>query len=80
MSIRLIKHEAIPKCGSYEVRYIDGRPSRFFYWDDQPSRRLDPNTLTGEQALELAKAVARHVRQSGGRKESSQLSGLHHSG
>jgi hypothetical protein len=32
-SVRIIKHEAIPKCGSYEVRYYDGRPSRFFYWD-----------------------------------------------
>jgi hypothetical protein len=56
---RLIKHETVPNCGSYEVRYSDGRPSRYFYWDDQPSRRLDPNTLTGAQALELAKALTR---------------------
>jgi len=49
MSTRLIKHEAIPNCGSYEVRYSDGRPSRYFYWDDLPGRRLDSNTLTGEQ-------------------------------
>ena len=33
-SVRLIKHEAIPNCGSFEVRFSDGRPSRFFYWDD----------------------------------------------
>jgi hypothetical protein len=26
--IRIIKHEAVPKCGSYEVRYSDGRPSK----------------------------------------------------
>jgi hypothetical protein len=59
MTVRLIKHEVIPQTGSYEVRYSDGRPSRYFYWDDMKSRRLDPNTLTGEQALELAKAAAR---------------------
>jgi hypothetical protein len=56
---RLIKHEAVPGTGSYEVRYSDGRPSQYFYWDDDPGRRLDPNTLTGEQALEQAKAFAR---------------------
>jgi hypothetical protein len=59
MTVGLIKHEAVPNCGSYEVRYSDGRPSRFFYWDDLASRRLDPNTLTCEQALERAKAIAR---------------------
>ena len=37
--IRVIKHEAVPKCGSYEVRFPDGTESRFFYWDDLPSRR-----------------------------------------
>jgi len=29
--IRLIKHEAVPNCGSFEVRFPDGRPSRYFY-------------------------------------------------
>ena len=38
MPIRLIKHEAVPRCGSFEVRYDDGRPPRYFYWDDEPSR------------------------------------------
>jgi hypothetical protein len=57
-SVRIIKHEAIPNCGSYEVRFADGRPSKFFYWDDLPGRRLDPTRLTGEQALELAKLAA----------------------
>jgi len=28
--IRIIPHEAVPKCGSYEVRFPDGRPSRFY--------------------------------------------------
>jgi hypothetical protein len=57
--VRLIKHETVPNCGSYEVRYSDARPSQFFYWDDDPGRRLDPNTLTSEQALERAKATAK---------------------
>jgi hypothetical protein len=26
-NVRLIKHEVIPQCGSFEVRYSDGRPS-----------------------------------------------------
>lgn len=60
--VRLIKHEAVPKCGSYEVRYPDGRPSRYFYWDDEASRRLRPELLTGDEALERAKAVAREAR------------------
>ena len=65
LSVRLIKHEAVPECGSYEVRFPDGRPSRYFYWDDVPSRRLRPDLLTGEQALERAKAVARAARNCG---------------
>jgi hypothetical protein len=60
--IRLIKHEAVPRCGSYEVRFADGRPSRFFYWDDIPGRRLNPKTLTGEQAEQWAKTFARGER------------------
>jgi len=27
--IRIIKHEAVALCGSFEVRFPDGRPSRF---------------------------------------------------
>jgi hypothetical protein len=57
--IRIIKHEAVPQCGSFEVRFADGRPSQYFYWDDLPSRRLNPQTLDRETALEKAKALAR---------------------
>jgi hypothetical protein len=57
--IRIIKHEAVPKTGSFEVRFLDGKGSRFFYWDDEPSRRLRPEQLTSEEALEQAKAFAR---------------------
>ena len=57
--VRIIQHEAVPQCGSFEVRYPDDRPSVYFYWDDLPSRRLIPATLDRETALEKAKAVAR---------------------
>jgi hypothetical protein len=45
--IRIIRHEAVPDCGSYEVRFPDGRPSKYFYWDDVPSRLLRPELLDG---------------------------------
>jgi hypothetical protein len=35
-----------------------GRPS-IFYWDDEASRRLRPELLTGEEAERSAKALAR---------------------
>jgi hypothetical protein len=58
-AIRVIKHEVIPQCGSFEVRFPDGAPSRYFYWDDLPSRRLRPDLVDGETALEQAKTFAR---------------------
>jgi hypothetical protein len=60
--VRLIKHEAVPKCGSFEVSFSDGRPSRYFYWDDIPGRRLYPDQVDSQTALERAKALARAVR------------------
>jgi hypothetical protein len=30
-NVRLIKHEAVLRSGSLEVRFSDGRPSRYFY-------------------------------------------------
>ena len=55
--VRIIKHEAVPQCGSFGA--LPGlRPSVYFYWDDLPSRRLNPQTLDRETALEKAKAVA----------------------
>ena len=62
MAIRVIKHEVVPQCGSYEVRFSDGRPSKYFYWDDVPSRRLRPEVLTREQAEREAKSFARAGR------------------
>jgi hypothetical protein len=61
-SVRLIKHEAVPKCGSFEVRCSDGRPSRNFYWDDIAGRRLNPDQVDSQTALERAKALARAAR------------------
>jgi hypothetical protein len=46
--IRILKHEAVPTCGSYEVHFPDGRPSRYFYWDDVPSRRLGRRSSPGQ--------------------------------
>jgi hypothetical protein len=60
--IRIIRREAVPKTGSFEVRFADGRPSRLFYYDDVLGRRLRPDILTSEQALEQAKALARTER------------------
>ena len=50
--IRIIKHEAVPGCGSFEVRSPGSRESQFIYWDDIPARRLRPETLDRETALE----------------------------
>ena len=62
--IRVRKHEALPGCGSFEVRLPVERPT-FFYFDDLASRRLRPEMLTREQALEQAKALARDGRDKG---------------
>jgi hypothetical protein len=60
--VRIIKHEVVVDCGSSRMR-IPGRPSQYFYWDDLPSRRLRPDTLDRETALEKAKSVARAIQQ-----------------
>ena len=57
---RLIKHEVVPNCGSFDVRFADG--SRFFYWDDEPSRRLRAEQIGREEALDLARSFARAQR------------------
>jgi len=57
--VRLIKHEAIPGCGSFEVRPSGGLRSRYFYWDDVASRRLRPEQMTRAEARELATSLAR---------------------
>ena len=44
-TVRLIKHEVVPNCGSYEVRFSDGRPSVYFYWDDIAGPRIRPGKV-----------------------------------
>ena len=65
--IQIIRHEVVPKCGSYEVRFPDGRPSKFFYWEDIPGRRLRSDRADSFQALKDAKAFARAERDRGPR-------------
>ena len=60
--IQIIRHEVAPKCGSYEVRFSDGRPSKFFYWEDIPGRRLRSDQADSFQALKDAKAFAQAER------------------
>ena len=58
--IRIIPHRgADDDCGRLEVWFADGRKSVRFYWDNEVSRRLHPNTFTREQAIEKATALAR---------------------
>lgn len=65
--VRFVRHEAVAQCGSYEVRFFDGRPSRFFYWDDLPGHTR-PEQLTSEQALEAAHKLARDAQLSAPRR------------
>ena len=59
MRVRLIRHEAVPKCGSFEIRFPDGRPPRFVYWDDIPGRRLRTDLADSAVAERVAKIFAR---------------------
>ncbi len=56
----------MPNCGSFEVRYPEGKASKFFYWDDIPGRRLRPDQLTRAEAFEAAQAFARAERDNAG--------------
>jgi hypothetical protein len=62
MKIRLLKHiSEIPSqdCGSFEIKFPDGRPSVYFYWDDNPGRRSITQRLSSEEAERKAKDLAR---------------------
>lgn len=60
--VRIIKHEAIPDTGSFEVRFADGRKSEYFYWDDNPGRRAVTGKPNQASALQAARAMARGAR------------------
>ena len=58
--VRIIPHRGVDDdCGNLEVWFVDGRQSVRFSWDSRFSRRLNRNTLTREQAVEQATALAR---------------------
>lgn len=59
--VRIIPHTIpeIPDCGSFEVRFADGRESKYFYWDDNAGRRAVTLKPTQAQALQDAKTFAR---------------------
>jgi hypothetical protein len=59
MRVRLIRHEPVPKTGSYEIRFPDGKPSRFIYWHDIVGRRLPTDLADGAVAERVAKIFAR---------------------
>ena len=59
MKIRVMKHEAVPGCGSYEVRFPDRRPSKYFYFENLAGRRLRPDRVEQAVAEQEAKGFAR---------------------
>jgi len=61
--IRILRHSVIPEAGSFEVRFADGRPSRYFYWDDNAGRRSITRKMDQATALEAAKELARAERE-----------------
>ena len=64
--IRLIKHEAVPGCGSFEVRFADGRGSVYFSLRICPDGSCRAEQLTRAEALELAKTLTRDERKKEG--------------
>ncbi|MGY4333299.1 hypothetical protein ACVWWG_007716 [Bradyrhizobium sp. LB7.2] len=58
-NIRIIRHEAVPQTGSFEVRFPDERASVYFYFEDIPGRRMRPEMLDSATAEAKAKALAR---------------------
>ena len=59
MKIRVIKHEVVPDFGSYEVRFPDGRPSKYFCFENLPGRRLQTDRVEQAVAEQEAKRFAR---------------------
>lgn len=57
--IRIIRHEVVPNCGSFEIQFKDGRQSKFFYWDDVPGRGLRDDQFDQETAKRKAQEFAR---------------------
>jgi hypothetical protein len=47
---------------SYEVRYTDGRASRYFYFETDAGRRVISRKMSPAEAQEAARAFARQER------------------
>jgi hypothetical protein len=56
---RDVPHEAVLDAGSFEVVYLDGWLSDFFYFEDNSGRRLRPDVMTKPEAQRAAQAKAR---------------------
>jgi hypothetical protein len=56
--IRIVRHEGVPLCGSFEVRFPDGRPSRYFSLDDIAGRRPRPDLVDSATARDEAQSFA----------------------
>lgn len=63
--IRIKKHttDRIPDSGSYGVHFADGRPSVYYYFDDNAGRRSIRRVDDSAAALEKAKEFAREERE-----------------
>ena len=59
MKIRVIKHEVTTGWGSYEVRFPDGRPSKYFYFVNLPGRRLRSDQVERAVAAQEARRFTR---------------------
>jgi hypothetical protein len=53
------QHEVVPDCGSYEVRFPDGRPSKYFYFENLPGRRLRSDRAEQAVARQRFKKIRR---------------------
>ena len=61
MTIRIIKHGAVPNTGSFENLIPDGRPSVYFYWDDIP-RGSSPEQMAPCVHLSKVQSVDQRMR------------------
>jgi len=61
--VRIIKHEAVSPVWQLRGPTPGRAWERLFLLDDLPSRRLRPETLDRDTALEKAKAVARAAKE-----------------
>jgi hypothetical protein len=58
MTVRITKtKEAVPGAGSFKVAYPGG--VKYFYYEDEPSRRLRPEQVDQETAKKQAQEFAR---------------------